>query len=167
MNTNNFLEIFDDVYDVWEPVWWQKPVNWFIGGGIGIVIFALMGLAFYIKRRRNLPLQRRLDFLLQQLVKVVPTQENQKDIYRIIIDIVQETITIQYYIPAVHLTDQELIQFLSNHTSNDGLLPLKAVIDRAAASRFAGIIYPGERIKEDIEITSVLIKKFLEPKIAA
>jgi hypothetical protein len=163
----DLYERFNDVFDIGEPVWWQKPFSWILILG-GVVFFVLAGIALYFfKKNKKKDPQKRIDFLLQQLSQVVPAAHNQETIYHIIVDIVQESITLHNYMPTAHLTEEELIYFLNDHESMRTLLVLKDVIKRACGSKFGGFVYPLEHVQEDIIITSLVIKKFLEPKLSA
>lgn len=109
MNSTITPDMFDDIYTIWEPYWYQNP--WvLIGIASLVVLFIFIGV--YIYRRQHLPQQTMSDpERIVQAINALPKQSlSERDFYGELTRLLKAYISYQKGWQSLALTDEEFIE---------------------------------------------------------
>lgn len=106
---------FDDIFDVWEPAWWQSPWVWLLSAAI-VVALCLIGYLLARLWRRRAPVDQKV-VLLQRLRALEPQgvfeqQQAYKEFYVALIDVMRDYLALYHGLACEGKTDSELLRYV-------------------------------------------------------
>lgn len=152
----------EDIYDIWEPAWWQSP--WIIVWGILCFVILLLIIVLYTryKARRKKSEISSIEQVYQRFVILLAAEQvKQKEIYQCITILMRYVFEKEYGCALMHYTDDEIIEYL-NHHKRDTLIvsDIVPLLQRGSLVKFAGAQVCNEDLYKDADLAHRLYEKY-------
>ena len=144
---------YNDIYDIWLPVWWQQKTTWLLFLLIVVVVIAIVWTSLYLlRKKRKQP--SALESIVKELARIdigsLKTQEEQKNFYIVLIATIKECLVGCYKLDVMSKTDRELIEYLATSTcSPDSIKQITEIVDHAYMIKFARNAAISEQMYDD------------------
>ena len=153
---------FDDIFDVWQPAWWENP--WAVAGVIG-VIFLLLFFVYWLLKKYWLytkPVDPRT-FALQQLYAINPEHGAQaKEFYTQLLIIMKNYLDARYDLQSVSKTEHELGDYVALQGPLTWVPAVKHIAQRAVTIKFAQEETAKDNLFDDYEL---IIERMMQEKM--
>jgi Domain of unknown function (DUF4381) len=157
----------DDIYDIWEPLWWQQPKYWL--WSVVCMVSMVVVVVWYRRRKMHMVTLSPYEKAYAEISLLCSdTTRSQKEIYVAMIAFIK-----QYYAQHMrqsfsHYTDDELIMYVERQKQDAALVQgtrltllqdLIHALHRALQVKFAGGMVDDKELKHDVELVHRLYKE--------
>lgn len=128
---------FDDIFDVWQPMWWENP--WAVAGVVAGAIFLLFLMFQLVKKYwlQKKPIDPRT-WALQQLYAINPEHVViSKEFYTQILLIMKHYLDTRYGLQSASKTDSELGDYIAAQGPQGWVPAIKHIAQRSVTIKFA------------------------------
>ena len=154
--------MIDDIYDIWEPSWWESPWLWIMVISCVTMVAMLWLLYKRYGKTRAVQTLSPWESMHKELQLLLTTDTaRQKDIYSCITQIIKKFLATTYGKDFSYHTDDELIDYLEQHCSDELIIhELIAALRRCSLAKFAGETIMNEQREVDNDLMRRLYEKY-------
>ena len=145
---------FDDIFDVWPPMWWERPWVW-VALVCGLLILGVILYCVFQWYRSRVSKQDPREAALKRLYTVNPAvglkeQHEFKHFYVEVLATIKEYLAQRHGYTSQGQTDYELLEYLKKHNNTNLFCPVvEQLVEHGLTIKFASLSGRVELVKKD------------------